>query len=114
MIIFYLKQHWGGVKAVLGFGTDWVRTLVSMATDSSHRVIIGKMVSPLFMPPTLKKWGAYWFRLVRMYVSMYRASRYLETSCMDSSWKNSRHVFFFRIISPCKITALLKTRDEIL
>ena len=29
----------------------------------------------------------------------------LETSCMDSSWKNSRHIFFV-IISPCKITAL--------
>ena len=23
------------------------------------------------MPPTLKKWGAYWFRLVRMYVRTY-------------------------------------------
>ena len=23
------------------------------------------------MPPTLKKWGTYWFRLVRMYVRMY-------------------------------------------
>ena len=23
------------------------------------------------MPPTLKKWGTYWFRLVRMYVCMY-------------------------------------------
>ena len=22
----------------------------------------------LIMPPTLKKWGTYWFRLVRMYV----------------------------------------------
>ena len=42
------------------------------------------------MPPTLKKWGAYWFRLVRMYVRtyvcMYSCSRYrLEASCMDSS-----------------------------
>ena len=25
----------------------------------------------IFMPPTLKKWGTYWFRLVRMYVCMY-------------------------------------------
>ena len=24
--------------------------------------------SLLFMPPTLKKWGAYWFRLVRSFV----------------------------------------------
>ena len=41
---FYLKHHWGGGKAVLGFGPDQMRTLVSMATDSSHRVIMGKML----------------------------------------------------------------------
>ena len=40
---FYLNHHWGGGKA-LGFGTDRIRTLVSMATDSSHRVIMGKML----------------------------------------------------------------------
>ena len=28
--------------SALGFGPDWIRTLVSMATDSSHRVIMGK------------------------------------------------------------------------
>ena len=38
-IKFYLKHHWGGGKAIVGFGVDWIRTLVSMATDSSHRVI---------------------------------------------------------------------------
>ena len=41
-IKFYLKHHWGGGKAALGFGADQVRTLVSMATDSSHGVIMGK------------------------------------------------------------------------
>ena len=41
---FYLKHHWGGGKAALGFGPDRIRTLVSMATDSSHRVIMGKML----------------------------------------------------------------------
>ena len=39
---FYLKHHWGGGKAALGFGPDQIGTLVSMATDSSHRVIMGK------------------------------------------------------------------------
>ena len=39
---FYLKHHWDGGKAVFGFGSDRIRTLVSMATDSSHRVIMGK------------------------------------------------------------------------
>ena len=41
---FYLKHHWGGGKAALGFGPDWIGTLVSMATDISHRVIMGKML----------------------------------------------------------------------
>ena len=41
---FYLKHHWVGGKAALGFGADRIRTLVSMATDSSHRVIMGKML----------------------------------------------------------------------
>ena len=36
---FYLKHHWDGGKASVGFDPDWIRSLVSMATDSSHRVI---------------------------------------------------------------------------
>ena len=40
-IKFYLKHHWGGGKSALGLGPDRVGTLVSMATDSSHRVIMG-------------------------------------------------------------------------
>ena len=75
------------------------------------------------MPPTLKKWGAYWFRLVRMYVCirtyvcMYSCSRYrLETSCMDSSWKNSRRIFLvFPELSPLvKLRPFDKQGDEIL
>ena len=46
---FYLKHHWVGGKAALGFGTDQIRTLVSMATDSSHRVIMGKRASSRFL-----------------------------------------------------------------
>ena len=41
-IKFYLKHHWGGGKAKWVFGADQFRTLVFMATDSSHRVIMGK------------------------------------------------------------------------
>ena len=33
--------------AALGFGLDRIRTLVSMATDSSHRVIMGNILWPL-------------------------------------------------------------------
>ena len=46
---FYLKHHWGGGKASVGFDPDQIRTLVSMATVSSHRDIMGKMVSSRFL-----------------------------------------------------------------
>ena len=38
----------GGGEASVGFDPDQIRTLVSMATDSSHRVIMGKMASSIF------------------------------------------------------------------
>ena len=41
---FYLRHHWVGGKDALDFGPDRIRTLVSMATDSSHRIIMGKML----------------------------------------------------------------------
>ena len=41
---FYLKHHWVGGKDALGFGPERIRTLVSMATDSSHMDIMGKML----------------------------------------------------------------------
>ena len=37
---FYLKHHWDGGLTAIGFGPDRIRTLVSMATESSHRVIM--------------------------------------------------------------------------
>ena len=36
-IKFHMKHHWGGGLAALGVGPDRIKTLVSMATDSSHR-----------------------------------------------------------------------------
>ena len=44
IIKFHQKHHWGGGLIALGFGKDWIRTLVSMATDNSHRVIMGKIL----------------------------------------------------------------------
>ena len=46
---FYLKHHWGGGKASVGFDPDRIRTLVSMATDISHRVIMGKTTSSRYL-----------------------------------------------------------------
>ena len=42
IIKFHQEHHLGGGLAALGFGIDRIRTLVSMGTDSSHRVIMGK------------------------------------------------------------------------
>ena len=47
VIKFHQKHHWGRGLIPLGFGPDRIRTLVSMATDSSHRVIMGKTLRPL-------------------------------------------------------------------
>ena len=41
VIKFHLEHHWVGRLTALGIGLDRIRTLVSMATDSSHRVIMG-------------------------------------------------------------------------
>ena len=42
---FYLKHHWGGGKASVGFDLDLIRTLVSMTTVSSYSVTVGKTAS---------------------------------------------------------------------
>ena len=44
IIKFHLKHYWGGGLAALGCGPDWIRTFVSMATDSYHRAIMGKIL----------------------------------------------------------------------
>ena len=76
-----------------------------------------------FMPPTLKKWGTYWFQHVRvcvcvcLFVCVCGEWRYrFETSCMDSSWKNSRRIFLvFPEFHPLvKLRPFDKQRDEIL
>ena len=46
-IKFYLKHHLGVGKAALGFGSDRIRTLVSMVIDSFNRVIMEKMLLTL-------------------------------------------------------------------
>ena len=85
------------VTLLLIFGFE-SRTLVLI----DQLLIIAYLL--LFMPPTLKKWGTYWLRLVRVCVcgGGGGASRYrLETSCMHSSWKNSRGIFLvFPELSP--------------
>ena len=69
---------------------------------------------PVFMPPTLKKWGDILVSACP-YVCTYSCSRYrLETSCMDSSWKNSRRIFLvFPELSPLvKLRPFDKPEDQ--
>ena len=53
IIKFHQEHHWGGGVTVLGFGLDRIRTLVSMATDSSHRVIMGENLVTTLAPSFL-------------------------------------------------------------
>ena len=47
------KFYWGGGKAALCFGQDRIRTVVPMATDSSHRVIMGENIVSTLAPSFL-------------------------------------------------------------
>ena len=47
--VSYMHSDLDEGKAASGFGPDWIKTLVSMATDTSHRVIMEKTVWPLFL-----------------------------------------------------------------
>ena len=44
-----MKYDFGGGKVASGFEADWIKTLVSMATDSSHSTIMGKTVASCFL-----------------------------------------------------------------
>ena len=44
IIKFHQEHHWDEGLTALGFGPDRIRALVSMATDSSHRDIMGKIL----------------------------------------------------------------------
>ena len=52
-IKFHLEHHWGKGLTALGFGQDGIRTLVSMATDSSHRVMMGENLVTTLAPSFL-------------------------------------------------------------
>ena len=44
-----MKYVFGGGKVASGVGADWIKTLVSMATVSSYRTIMGKTVFSSFL-----------------------------------------------------------------
>ena len=85
---------------------------------SEMHFLINKRFKSVIMPPTLKKVGDILVSACPcVCVCVYSCSRYrLETSCMDSSWKNSRQVFLvFPELSPLvKLRPFDKQGDEIL
>ena len=44
LIKFYQKHHWVGGKASIGFGALRFRTLVSMRTENSKRVVFHQII----------------------------------------------------------------------
>ena len=72
----YLKHHWGGRKVALCFGPNRIRTLVAMATDSSHRVIIGggEFVTPL--APSLLIVSSSFLQVTRTTIMSLRSSKF--------------------------------------
>ena len=50
---FHLKHHWDGESATLGYGLDWIKSLVDMATDSSHSVIKEENIVTILAPSFL-------------------------------------------------------------
>ena len=80
-----MKHHWGGGKAALGFGTDQIRTLVSMATDSSHMVIMGKRASSGF----LGFLGFFFFFFFRSFLYLQVTMTYIR-ACMSSKFDRIR------------------------
>ena len=42
LIKFDVNHNWVGGSVVLGFGADCIKIVVSMATNSSHRITMGK------------------------------------------------------------------------
>ena len=75
----------------------------------------------IFMPPTLEKWGAYWFRLVRPCVRPFvRPFKNNQARGFKFNiWipgQNIAYPYFFlvKIISPCRVMHLLRAKSEIL
>ena len=70
---FYLKHHWGGGLIALGFGPGRIGTLVSMATNSSHRVIMGENVVSTLAPSFLI--GSSYLQVTRTFITSRTSSK---------------------------------------
>ena len=111
---FYLKHHKGGGKASVGFDPDWIRSLVSMVTDSSHRVKMGKTASSLFFRMLLigsfsylqvtmtcmRAWMSSKFDRIGSMTAELAALERMKKNPIDLKWgKRCHHIFsaFFKL-----------------
>ena len=91
-IKIYLKHHCGGGQAVIAFGPDWIRTLASIATDSSHRVIMGKILWPLKRLYFLIESSSF-LRVTRTTIKSLAEFEFWPDPTMDLSiWKNPHRI----------------------
>ena len=65
LIKFYVNITGVGERLHKVLGQTGSKTLVSMATESSYGLIMGKMMSPPFYAPSFED-GAYWFRGLKL------------------------------------------------
>ena len=72
---FYLKHYLGGGKAALGFVPDRIRTLVSMATDSSHRGYNGENLVTTLAPSFLIR-SSYSWQVIRTTTTSRMSSKF--------------------------------------
>ena len=78
----YLKHHWGGEKAAVGYGPDRFGTLVSMTTDSSHRVIMGENLVNTLAPSFFISWTSSNFGPVQTRTVESAARKRLKNRCI--------------------------------
>ena len=76
MTKFYLKHHWGGGLIALDFGPGRIGTLVSMATNSSHRVIMGKMLIVSTLAPSFLIGSSTYLQVTRTFITSWTSSKF--------------------------------------
>ena len=67
----------GGGNAAFGFGPDWIKTLVSMATDSSHRGLLGNVVN--LLAPTFWIGSSTFLQVTRTIIKAWMNSKFGQT-----------------------------------
>ena len=80
-----VNHHWVGGLVVLGFGADCIKIVVSMATNSSHRITMGKHKKKLLRNHMAK---SFHMLCVAMYSSsLHESCQYNRFGFFHGSWR---------------------------